>query len=586
MKILRMKMKKIHLADPSGLYVAFMGYINMLISMFLNSSHLVEVVLWEGGSFSISASFIFDDLSVLFSGVVLVISGSVIIYSKWYMSSDQFFSRFISLIYLFVGSMVMLIYSANLISLMLGWDGLGLVSFLLVCYYQNSKSLGAAMFTVLTNRLGDIFILVSIGLLSTWGDWLVYCRPLMGNDDVSVIGFLLVLGGMTKSAQAPFCAWLPEAMSAPTPVSSLVHSSTLVTAGAYLIIRCYSLCGSSFDNMFFLKMMSLVTLVIAGAGGVVETDFKKVVALSTLSQLSLMMFAVSIGFPHIAFFHLINHASFKALLFVSVGAIIHCNKGCQDMRALGSCWKMMPISSSCMALSSLSLCGLPFLSGFYSKDLLVELSLTCALDMWSYVLMLFGVGLTSFYSLRFIASALFSVNRLVIMDSDMCIEEEPFNLVLSYCCLGMGAVLSGFYMELNMTTSFFFYDYTDFLEFTIIMILPIVGVCLLRYSIGYHMIVVLGLTRVATFVTLMFNLSSVSTQPFCALGFKCGYSLARSMDHGWLEHLGPQGVFSCLGELSKSNQKIQSYYFVKLIWFVLMSMVVVLSSVSLFLVYW
>nr|AXP84523.1 NADH dehydrogenase subunit 5 [Perumytilus purpuratus] len=583
MKILRMKMKKIYLVDPSGLYVAFMGYITMLISMFLNSSHLIEIALWEGDSFTISASFIFDDLSVLFSGVVLVISGSVIIYSSWYMSSDQFFSRFIFLIYLFVGSMVMLIYSANLISLMLGWDGLGLVSFLLVCYYQNSKSLGAAMLTVLTNRLGDVFILVSIGLLSTWGDWLVYCRPSMSNDDVGVIGFLLVLGGMTKSAQAPFCAWLPEAMSAPTPVSSLVHSSTLVTAGAYLIIRCYSLCGSSLDNMFFLKMMSLLTLVIAGMGGVLETDFKKVVALSTLGQLSLMMFAVSIGLPHIAFFHLINHASFKALLFVSVGAIIHCNKGCQDMRALGMSWKMLPTSSACMVLSSLSLCGLPFLSGFYSKDLLIELSLTCGLDMWSYVVMLFGVSLTSFYSLRVITSALFSSNRVVIMDSDMRVEE-PFNLVLSYCCLAMGAVLSGFYMELNMTTDLFFYDFIDFLVFSFIMVLPIIGFFMLRYSIGYDTIN--EPSHFATFVILMFNFSSLSTQPFCVVGFKCGYFLVRSMDQGWLEHLGPQGAFKYLGELSKSNQKIQSYYFVKLIWFVLMSMVVVLSSLSLLLVCW
>nr|AXP84550.1 NADH dehydrogenase subunit 5 [Perumytilus purpuratus] len=558
----------------SFLAVCF-GYMMMFSCMLISSCEVIEFELWSGCGSSVMLSLLFDEVSVIFGGVVLVISGSVSLYSKWYMDDEIFYWRFMLIIYAFVGSMLMLIFSANLISLMLGWDGLGLVSFLLVCYYQNSSSLGAAMITVLTNRVGDVLILSSIGLMSSWGDWLVYNRVIF--NDLGYVGFFVVVAGMTKSAQMPFCSWLPAAMAAPTPVSSLVHSSTLVTAGVYLIIRCYPLCSDSSGSMFFLKLMSLLTLIMAGMSGSLETDFKKIIALSTLSQLSIMMFAVSVGLPMLAFFHLITHATFKALLFISAGTVIHSNKGSQDLRLLGGMWSSLPITSAIMVVASFSLCGIPFMSGFFSKDLIIEMSMMCTLDVWAYLIMLLGVSFTSLYSIRIVISVLFSMNKVMIMGMAM---KEPVEVVISYFCLFFGAVFSGMMMKSHMST-FFYQNFVDSVSFVFIVFIPLYGaVWYINFMVFSNFV---WYSKLTNFVSSMWNLKNLSAQPFCSESFMYGYSLARCMDQGWLEKVGPQGVYETLMNLGQFNQKVQSSYFVKLVMFSILffSIVLFLSLVIL-----
>lgn len=276
--------------------------------------------------------------------------------------------RFALLVVLFVVSINLLIYSSNLVVVLIGWDGLGLTSFLLVVYYQNSYSLGAGLITVLTNRIGDVGLILSVALLMGGGHWFTPCLEME-----PIVGRFVLLGAITKRAQFPFSSWLPIAMAAPTPVSALVHSSTLVTAGVYLIIRFYRRVFrfSSLRNV--LLGLRRLTIVLAGFAAFVEVDFKKIIAYSTLRQLGVIIVALGLGSPVLAYFHLLSHAIFKALMFVCAGVYIHYHKHIQDLRVIGNLRQHLPIVQVGAVVSNLALSGFPFLSGFYSKDPIYEL---------------------------------------------------------------------------------------------------------------------------------------------------------------------------------------------------------------------
>ena len=290
------------------------------------------------------------------------------------MSGDNNVNRFIYLVLAFVISMAMLILRPNLIRILLGWDGLGLVSYALVIYYQNEKRANAGILTVMSNRIGDVAILLSIGLIIKHGGWnfVLYSHYLRDSDRL-VLKVLMIVAAITKRAQIPFSAWLPAAMAAPTPVSALVHSSTLVTAGVYLIIRFSpSLLGSKVSVA--LLIISCLTMFMSGLGANFEYDLKKIIALSTLRQLGVILRILSLGFSVLAFFHLLTHALFKALLFMCAGVVIHNVTEFQDIRYIGSLCSKIPLTRTCINLANLALCGTPFLAGFYSKDLILEVA--------------------------------------------------------------------------------------------------------------------------------------------------------------------------------------------------------------------
>ena len=289
-------------------------------------------------------------------------------FSSFYIDHEVFHSRFVGLVILFVLSINFLIYVPNLIGLIIGWDGLGVISFLLVIYYQNKSSLGAGMITVLTNRIGDVLFIIRIGLLRgtirwIFVDFIDYVLPMV------VIGFVVV-GRITKRAQIPFSAWLPAAIAAPTPVSALVHSSTLVTAGVYVLIRFYPRMGEGFG--VFLSVVATLTMFMAGYTGCYQRDMKKVIAFSTLSQLGVIIIIISVGIVDLCVFHLVTHALFKALIFICAGGVIHLGGGVQDYRGFGGLWFKMPIINAWLIVACLSLAGVPFIAGFYSKDLILE----------------------------------------------------------------------------------------------------------------------------------------------------------------------------------------------------------------------
>jgi len=364
----------------------------------------IKEIIFEWEIVSIFSSkiiviFIFDYISLFFLRVVSLISGRVIIYRTSYISSEKFFSRFIMIVLLFVLSIYLLILSPNIISLLLGWDGLGVTSYLLVIFYQRKKSYNAGIITAITNRLGDVGILICIGLLFLMGDWTYLYISRRSFYVQSYLILILIVSASTKRAQIPFSAWLPAAIAAPTPVSALVHSSTLVTAGVYLIIRLnFIFCSSNSTN--FLLFIGIITILLAGAAAIFEIDIKKVIALSTLSQLGVIIIILGGIEPVLSFFHLLRHAYFKAILFICAGIIIHNMKDYQDIRKIRIILNVIPVTFRVIIVANLSLCGLPFLRGFYSKDIILEVIIISTIRLVIFIMIIVATFFTVAYSCR------------------------------------------------------------------------------------------------------------------------------------------------------------------------------------------
>nr|YP_003734787.1 NADH dehydrogenase subunit 5 [Spathius agrili]ACJ06261.1 NADH dehydrogenase subunit 5 [Spathius agrili] len=365
------------------------------IMMLINKNQfMMEWMMYSNNSMKMIYLIYFDWMSLIFISTVTLISSMVILYSMNYMENDLNIKRFMLLIIIFVSSMILMIISPNMLSILLGWDGLGLSSYCLVAYYSSKKSFNSSMITILMNRFGDIMILILISLFMMYGSWNFLQFKFINN----LFMFIIMLAGITKSAQIPFSSWLPMAMAAPTPISSLVHSSTLVTAGVYILIRFNYLMNYNF--LYFLMMLSCLTMFMSGSSANMEYDLKKIIALSTLSQLGLMILTVSINLPKLAFFHLITHAMFKSLLFLCSGIIIHNYLNNQDIRLISMMYMNMPFINLTFNTASLTLCGMPFLTGFYSKDLIIEMFIMNNNNFLMFFMMFTSMSLTMSYTFR------------------------------------------------------------------------------------------------------------------------------------------------------------------------------------------
>nr|YP_009692107.1 NADH dehydrogenase subunit 5 [Maurya qinlingensis]QEG98440.1 NADH dehydrogenase subunit 5 [Maurya qinlingensis] len=411
----------------------FLSVISFYLGLYFMNSNFcmfLEYNLICMNSLNFYYVLIFDFKSLLFVSVVLFISSMVILYSSFYMGYSSISSnRFLYLVLLFIFSMFLMIMSPNLISILLGWDGLGLVSYCLVIYYSSLSSNLSGMITCLTNRLGDIGILICISWMMSFGGWnFIFYNFYFCNN----IFILIILSSFTSSAQVPFSCWLPAAMAAPTPVSSLVHSSTLVTAGVYLLLR-------FFDSLivfnYFFMLMGLFTMIFSSFCANYEFDLKKIIAFSTLSQLGLMMTSIFLGFLDFSFFHLLTHAMFKSLLFLCSGIFIYFYLDNQDIRFLGGCCNFLPLTSCCFNISNMALCGIPFLSGFYSKDLIIEMSFFSGFNFVVIMIFYFSLGLTCCYSFRLVYYSLLSSFNFSPMS---CVKNE-FNF------MGMSVLVMSFF---------------------------------------------------------------------------------------------------------------------------------------------
>nr|YP_010439598.1 NADH dehydrogenase subunit 5 [Dysgonia illibata]UTC33494.1 NADH dehydrogenase subunit 5 [Dysgonia illibata] len=558
----------------SFFFLIMMSLLNFFLMIYFIMNNMVIFLEWEIISFNsmnIIMSILLDWMSLLFMMFVFLISSVVIFYSKSYMSSELNLSRFIILVLLFVSSMMLLIISPNIISILLGWDGLGLVSYLLVIYYQNLKSYNAGMLTALSNRIGDVFILLIISWMMNYGSWnYVFYLEFMKNDwEMMMISSMIIMAAMTKSAQIPFSSWLPAAMAAPTPVSALVHSSTLVTAGVYLLIRFNML----LLDTFFLKVLLLLsglTMFMAGISANYEFDLKKIIALSTLSQLGLMMSILSMGLPDLAFFHLLTHAMFKALLFMCAGVIIHMMNDMQDIRFMGGISFYIPLTSLCMNISNLALCGIPFLAGFYSKDLILELVSFSNLNMLVFMLYYISTGLTMFYTIRLIMYLMVEDFNLISVYN---LYDEDYIMLKSMFVLLFMSVISGSFLSWMI----FSYPYMVYLPFNLKMMVIYVSIIggFMGYMVSkmqfYSTNKFLMTYNLSNFLCMMWFMPNLSTYGLSYYFLNFGQSLLKNIDMGWSEVYSGWGLMMIVKKYSvlynffqMNNLKI--YLFSFIIW--------------------
>nr|YP_011008752.1 NADH dehydrogenase subunit 5 [Uroobovella oviformis]WPV72078.1 NADH dehydrogenase subunit 5 [Uroobovella oviformis] len=423
-----------------GIMLIFISFIMIFFSFYMMFSMLNYLIVFNFFMFNQidGGVLVFIDwVSMSFMSIVTMISGLVICYSYSYMSFDYNKSGFLWLVLLFLMSMLLMIMMPSMWSIMLGWDGLGVVSYCLVIYYSSVISYNSGMVTVLINRMGDMGILVSIVFFFNFGSW-NFVTYMMSSEFFNIIIIMIMLGAFTKSAQIPFSAWLPMAMAAPTPVSSLVHSSTLVTAGVYLIIR-FNLYFSGGVFSSFLLMISLMTMMLSGIGALLETDIKKIIAMSTLSQLGMMMFSLSLGYWEISYFHLLMHAMFSAMLFLCAGVIIHGMSGKQDIRLLGEFINVSMLIKMMMMVGSLSLIGFPFLSGFYSSDLLLEVVNMYNYSLFIMFMIVFSVMSSLMYSFRLV----YYVFMMGSSNMSFIFYGEDDEMVIPIMLMGVFVIMMG-----------------------------------------------------------------------------------------------------------------------------------------------
>nr|AEH21233.1 NADH dehydrogenase subunit 5 [Himacerus nodipes] len=520
----------------SGLILLLMGIMLFILGLYFIMFDYMIMLDWEIvsiNSVNIVMTLMFDWMSLMFMSCVLLISSMVVIYSEMYMYADMYKVRFLFMVLLFILSMMFMIISPNLISILLGWDGLGLVSYGLVIYFQNYKSYNAGMLTILTNRIGDVAILLGISLMFNYGSWHYIYYMDMWDSSISWLVILIVLAAFTKSAQIPFSSWLPAAMAAPTPVSALVHSSTLVTAGVYLLIR--------FNNVFIMYdcsifvMIGMITMFMSGMGASFEYDLSKIIALSTLSQLGLMVGILFMGYPFLAFFHLLTHAFFKALLFLCAGLIIHIMSDSQDIRHMGGMFKYIPYTSSCFCISNLSLCGLPFMSGFYSKDLMLESITFTHFNFYVYMIYYLSVGLTSMYTMRMMYYCMF-------YNMNMYTCQNYYETTYMYMPMMFLSIMS---VVFGSILSWLIFPFPNMLMMSLLMKLMALVFIIMGLYLGYELNTMIYNCPMYTYMmyTLtgflgnMWYMPRISTYIIYSYGMNLSMNLNKMMDMGWGEHL-------------------------------------------------
>jgi NADH-ubiquinone oxidoreductase chain 5 len=494
-------------------------------------------------------SLVFDRTRLLYSTVVILISANVLRFSTVYIRDDKFINRFTLLVVAFIISINLLIYIPHLIILLIGWDGLGITSFILVVYYQNSKSLRAGLITALTNRIGDVAILLSIGWTLSQGHWNILHIRMENSYRIFQIS-AITLAAITKSAQIPFSRWLPAAIAAPTPVSALVHSSTLVTAGVFLLIRFYPFLRSI--NIFnkFILFIAVSTIIIAGIRATTECDIKKIIALSTLRQLGIIITRIGLGFPQIAFIHIVIHALFKALLFICAGNLIRLHRHAQDLRWIGNTLNAAPVTATCILIANTALCGFPFIAGFYSKDLIIETAIFSEQNRFIVILILLSVGFTSFYSMRFSIVTIWGP-RLHKPHSSM---TENIIVVKPIIIMATLSIITGSIMLWSLPNYSLIIRLPLSIKLrTIILILSgaVLGWATSLLSTNKRKLIDINISHYAS--CIIWFLVPLSSQFVLSKPIIIGHYYLKIVDQAWLERIGGQGSYNFI---IKSSSRI------------------------------
>jgi NADH-ubiquinone oxidoreductase chain 5 len=545
---------------------------------------------WVDSEFmSISWEFYFDPLTVSMFIPVLYISTLIHIYTTSYLAEDPHNQRFFSYLSLFTFFMLLLVSGANYFVMFIGWEGIGVVSYLLINYYFTRIQANKAAILALTmNRVGDMGLSIGFfALFALFGSvdysTIFSLAPFMNETAITVISLLLLMGAMAKSAQIPLHSWLPGSMEAPTPVSALLHAATLVTAGLYLLIRSSAILEFSPTALLIITLIGASTAFFAATCGLVQNDLKRIIAFSTISQLGYMVMAVGLSQYNVALMHVVNHAFFKALLFLGAGAVIHSFADEQDIRKMGGLIKFLPFTYTIMLVGSLSLLATPWLSGFYSKDLIIELAYGqySFSGIYAYILGSLTAGLTAFYSFRLISLVFLTVPngiKNVYLNS----HESNFAVVIPLFILALFSIFFGFvFSDLFVGVGSDFFANSIFInpnnisiieaEFSLPLIIKLLPTILTIFGatsaiLLYHVYpeFIVNLTdyslgrKVYTFLNGKYFFDVIYNYYIISAGLITGNTISKVLDRGIIELLGPYGLASVLENTANNIAKLDT----------------------------